>query len=244
MTDDSPHRTLVLGLGNPIRGDDGVGWRVVEVLQINLAKVKTANRSQVSGKEDDPHPAFPPGEKGDPEPEVSPGKREKGDPQPDVPPGRRQRDDPQTEVPPGERKKEDPHPTLPGWAKRRGRENIEVDMLAGGGLNLMERLVGYDRAILVDAMQSGQEPGSVQVFPLEALDNPSAGHLGSTHETNLLTALEIGRSLGAHLPPVGGVMIVSIEAQPVFEFSEELSLPVAQAVPEAVKKVMNLLKVC
>jgi len=38
MTDDSPHRTLVLGLGNPIRGDDGVGWRVVEVLQANLAK--------------------------------------------------------------------------------------------------------------------------------------------------------------------------------------------------------------
>ena len=31
MIDDSPHRTRVLGLGNPIRGDDGVGWRVVEV---------------------------------------------------------------------------------------------------------------------------------------------------------------------------------------------------------------------
>jgi len=177
MADDFADRTLVLGLGNPIRGDDGVGWRVVEAVQADLAE---------------------------------------------------------------KRKSTDPHPTLP----QGGREKIEVDMLAGGGLNLMERLVGYDRAILVDAMQSGQAPGSVQVFPLEALDNPSAGHLGSTHETNLLTALEIGRSLGAHLPPVGGVMIVSIEAQPVFEFSEELSLPVAQAVPEAVKKVMNLLKVC
>ena len=177
MADDFADRTLVLGLGNPIRGDDGVGWRVVEAVQDDLAE---------------------------------------------------------------KRKSTDPHPTLP----QGGREKIEVDMLAGGGLNLMERLVGYDRAILVDAMQGGQEPGSVQVFPLEVLDNPSAGHLGSTHETNLLTALEIGRSLGAHLPPVGGVMIVSIEAQPVFEFSEELSLPVAQAVPEAVKKVMNLLKVC
>ena len=164
MTDDSPLRTLVLGLGNPIRGDDGVGWRVVEMLQANLAK------------------AF--------------GKPSQG---------------------------------------------FEFDTLAGGGLNLMERLVGYDRAILVAAMQSGKEPGSVQVFPLEALDNPSAGHLGSTHETNLLTALEIGRRLGVHLPPVGGVMIVAVEAQPVFEFSEELSLPVARAVPEVVEKVMNFL---
>jgi hydrogenase maturation protease len=186
MTDDPLHGILVLGLGNPIRGDDGVGWRVAEAVQADLAN---------------------------------------------------------------QRKSKDPHPPLQGHPKgcalpqeeREKKEQIEVDMLAGGGLNLMERLVGYDRAILVDAMQSGNPPGSVQVFPLEALDNPSAGHLGSTHETNLLTALEIGRSLGAHLPPVGGVMIVSIEAQPVFEFSEELSPSVARAVPEAVEKVMNLL---
>ena len=171
MINTSLHRILVLGLGNPIRGDDGVGWRVIEAVKDNLVK------------------AF-------------------GKP-------------------------------LQGL-----RENVEVDALAGGGLNLMERLVDYDRAILVDAMQSGKEPGSVWVFPLEALDNPSAGHLGSTHETNLLTALEVGRRLGANLPPVGGVMVVAIEAQPVFEFSEELSPPVARAVPEAVEKVMNLLKVC
>jgi hydrogenase maturation protease len=165
MTDDFPHRTLVLGLGNPIRGDDGVGWRVVEVLQANLAK-----------------------------------------------------------------------------ALGKPSQGFEFDTVAGGGLNLMERLVGYDRAILVDAMQSGKEPGRVQVFPLEALDNPSVGHLGSTHETNLLTALEIGRRLGAHLPSVGEVMIVAVESQPVFEFSEELSPPVARAVTEAAQQVMNLLK--
>ena len=162
MTGNSFLPTLVLGLGNPIRGDDGVGWRVVEVVQAKLAQT----------------------------------------------------------------------------------ERVEVDTLAGGGLNLMERLVGYDRAIVVDAMQSGLEPGSVQVFPLEALDNPSAGHLGSTHETNLFSALEIGRGLGAHLPPPGGVMIVSIEAQPVFEFSEQLSPLVAQAVPKAAQKVMDLLEMC
>jgi len=194
MSDDSPLRTLVLGLGNPIRGDDGVGWRVVEMVMKNLPKVKKP--SEGKSESTDPHPALPQG-------------------------GREQKEESQE-----------------------GREQIEVDMLAGGGLNLMERLVDYDRAILVDAIQGGKEPGSVQVFPLEALDNPSAGHLGSTHETNLLTALEIGRSLGAHLPPVGGVMVVAIEAQPVFEFSEELSPAVEQAVTEAAKKVMNLLNLC
>jgi hydrogenase maturation protease len=208
MIGESHYRTLVLGLGNPIRGDDGVGWRVAEAVQDNLPKVKKPSEGRTENE--DPHPALPQGE------------REQKDPHPALPQGERE-------------KKEEP---------QEGREHIEVDMLAGGGLNLMERLVGYDRAILVDAMQGGNQPGSVQVFPLEALDNPSAGHLGSIHETNLLTALEIGRNLGAHLPPVGGVMVVAIEAQPVFEFSEELSPAVKLAVSEAVEKVMNLLNLC
>jgi hydrogenase maturation protease len=165
MTDDSLPRTIVIGLGNPILGDDGVGWRVVEKVRVNLVK------------------AF-------------------GEPS----------------------------------------QGFEVDTLSGGGLNLMERLVGYDRAILVDAMQSGQSSaGAVSVFPLETLENPFAGHLGSTHETNLQTALEIGRNLGVQLPAPGKVLVVAIEAQKVFEFSEELSLPVAAAVGKAVEEVFRLL---
>jgi Ni,Fe-hydrogenase maturation factor len=39
-------------------------------------------------------------------------------------------------------------------------------------------------------------------------------------------------------------MVVAIEAQPVFEFSEELSPAVELAVPEAVEIVMNLLNLC
>ena len=31
-------KTLVLGLGNPILGDDGVGWRVVEAVQVLTAR--------------------------------------------------------------------------------------------------------------------------------------------------------------------------------------------------------------
>ncbi len=31
-----PSKTLVLGLGNPILGDDGVGWKVAEIVQTRL----------------------------------------------------------------------------------------------------------------------------------------------------------------------------------------------------------------
>lgn len=35
--DGHPMKTLIVGLGNPILGDDGVGWRVVEAVEERLA---------------------------------------------------------------------------------------------------------------------------------------------------------------------------------------------------------------
>ncbi len=149
-------KTLVIGLGNPILGDDGVGWRVAEQVRTHVAD--------------------------------------------------------------------------PG---------VEVDCLAGGGLSLMERLVGYDQAILVDAISTGQAaPGQVSCFGLDQLLDPTAGHLSSAHDTSLQTALQLGARLGMPLP--GRVMVVAIESQHVYEFSEELTPPVAAAVPEAVRRIVDI----
>jgi hydrogenase maturation protease len=124
--------------------------------------------------------------------------------------------------------------------KSLGHGVIEVDTLALGGLALMERMIGFERAIVVDIIDSGTMPvGSVRAFPLEVLENPFSGHLGSAHETNLQTALEMGRSLGTELP--AEVTVVSIESPYGYEFSEELSPAVAAAVPQAVHIIMDLL---
>jgi hydrogenase maturation protease len=150
-------KLIVLGLGNPLLGDDGVGWVVVQELQNRLASLE-----------------------------------------------------------------------------------IETDLLAGGGLSLMERLVGYTAAIIVDSIYTGCAPrGTVTTFPLEALENPFAGHTGSAHETNLLIALEMGRKLGVQLPEQ--VMIVAIESPDIYDFDDALSPAVAAAVPEACEAVLRLL---
>ncbi len=52
------------------------------------------------------------------------------------------------------------------------QSSAEVDCAALGGLSLMERMVGYQRVILVDSMETGQSPeGSVRVFPMERLQH-------------------------------------------------------------------------
>ena len=42
-------KTIVIGLGNPILGDDGIGWRVVEQVQKEIKQQKqidTTNTNQ------------------------------------------------------------------------------------------------------------------------------------------------------------------------------------------------------
>jgi hydrogenase maturation protease len=149
-------KTLVVGLGNPILGDDGVGWRVAEAVQ--------------------------------------------------------------TAVP-----------------------HIKVEFLALGGLSLMERLIGYDRVIIVDSIQTENgRIGEVTTFPLQALPDLSAGHTTAVHDTSLQTAITLGRQMGAPLPD--DIMIVGIEARRVYDFSDELTPEVEMAVPQAVTAVLALLQ--
>jgi hydrogenase maturation protease len=153
-------KTLVIGLGNPILGDDGVGWKVIEAINNHQSLLSN---------------------------------------------------------------------------------NVETDCLSVGGLSLMERLLGYEYAILVDAVQTQQNPiGTVRHFRLEELSPGINNHTASAHDTNLLSALQLGNSLGAALPK--NISIVGIEAEKVYDFTEELTPPVAAAIPRAVQLVLELLE--
>jgi hydrogenase maturation protease len=154
-------KTLVLGLGNPILGDDGVGWRVAEAVQTRLGTLHS--------------PA-------------------------------------------------------------------EVDFASLGGLSLMERMLGYERVILVDCLETGsRQAGSVESMSLADLANPTAGHSASAHDTSLLTALEAAKTMGAETP--SRVDVVTIEAKNTYDFSEQLSPEVAAAVPVATQEVLRLLEI-
>jgi hydrogenase maturation protease len=172
-----PSPTLVVGLGNPILGDDGVGWKVAEHVRQRLGNDPKFNIRYRPVDSRDIH----------------------------------------------------------------CRALVEVDCLSLGGLSLMERMLGYRRAIIIDSMETGQSPaGTVSVFPLASLSDPMIGHSSSAHDASLMTALRTAEAMG--LPVPKSIEIVAIEARNVYDFSEELSPDVAQAVSEAVRAVMHLLK--
>jgi hydrogenase maturation protease len=150
-------KTLVVGLGNPILGDDGIGWKVAEQVQQQLDS-------------DSP---------------------------------------------------------------------VDVEFLSLGGISLMEHLIGYKRAILIDAVMSDQETGSVIVSKLNEMPDYSAFHIASAHDTSLQNALKLGKSMGVSLPKE--VIVVGIATDHIYDFSEALSPAVARAIPKATEIVINLL---
>lgn len=154
---------LVLGLGNPILGDDGVGWHAAEAVSRLLA-----------------------------------------------------------------------------GGRRTAGPQVEVDCAALGGLRLMERMLGYDRVILIDSIETQEGPeGRMRVFSLEELADPCAGHTASAHDASLRTALELARALGEAVP--SRVDVVAVEVRNLYRFSERLSEPVWQGIPRAVQAVFELL---
>ncbi len=117
--------------------------------------------------------------------------------------------------------------------------DVLVDEDYWGGLRLMERMIGFDHVIVVDAIRTGAEPGTIHKL---GLDDVPTQRSTSAHDVNLSTALAVGREAGADLPSDEHILLIGIEAADVQTFDEELSVEVEKAVPSAVETVLSALR--
>ena len=118
------------------------------------------------------------------------------------------------------------------------RMDLELAEDYWGGLRLMERMIGYDRAIVVDAICTGQPPGTLHLLSVGSVATQKSA---SAHDLNLPTALAFGRQAGAHLPPDDAIQLVGVEAEDILTFREECTPAVAAAIPHAARMVLELL---
>ena len=119
---------------------------------------------------------------------------------------------------------------------RLNRPEITVEETSLAGLGVLDLLTGYDRVVLIDAIQTvGGQPGQIYRFGPEALSLTS--HTASPHDTNFITALELGHKLGMALPRQ--IVIFAIEAADVTTFSEECTSEVRQAIPVCVEMILQ-----
>ncbi|MCP4166681.1 MAG: hydrogenase maturation protease [Chloroflexi bacterium] len=177
-------KTLIIGLGNPILTDDGVGVKVAYALQKAIRLQGT-----------------PPFEEN--------------------------------------RRRVEMHHLNDTGVRHTHNETIDITEASVGGLRLMEMMVGYDKAIIIDALKHADTlPGEIHRLSLPDLEAISpTQHSASAHDTSLVTALATGRRMGMHLPQE--VVIYGIGVENIEEFGDQPTAAVQQAIPTVTAAILN-----
>jgi len=115
---------------------------------------------------------------------------------------------------------------------------VTVAETSAAGLSLLDSIVGYDKVIIIDAIQTKKGKAG-QIYRMKPEDFSFAKHLSSPHQINLVTALELGKMLDLVMPQE--ITILAVEAKDVSNFSEKCTPEVERAIPEAVKMVLEKL---
>jgi hydrogenase maturation protease len=113
---------------------------------------------------------------------------------------------------------------------------VTVAETSEAGLRLLDSIVGYDKVIIIDAIQT--EKGQAgQIYHMEPKDFSLTKHFSSPHQINLAISLELGNALNLAMPQK--ITIFAIEAKDITSFSEKCTPEVEQAIPEVVKMVLE-----
>lgn len=124
--------------------------------------------------------------------------------------------------------------TVRAVREKLGETGVDIIEAELAGLDIMEKLRGYDRAIIVDAIQlDGEEPGTV--FRIRPDDIRVTPRIASFHDIDLVTALELGKRLGFHMP--SEVVIFAVQAEDTLTLEEGCLPAVAAVIPDLADEI-------
>ena len=121
-------------------------------------------------------------------------------------------------------------------AKKLKDPQITVCETSAAGLSLLDSIVGYDKVIIIDAIQTKKGQAG-QIYRMKPEDFSFAKRFSSPHQINLATALELGKMLNLAMPQE--ITVLAVEAKDVGKFSERCTPEVETAIPEVVKMVLK-----
>lgn len=127
-------------------------------------------------------------------------------------------------------------------ALRKERLGDTIDLAEGlSGLDILNGMKGYERIIMVDAIQTGGEPGTIYRFSMEDFPQGQTVHSFSTHlNMDFTTMLELGKRLFPEKIPED-ILIVAVEAEDITTISDRCTPEVERAIPEVIELIKGLL---
>lgn len=125
--------------------------------------------------------------------------------------------------------------------KRFNVNNVYFDESSDGGFRLAEKMLGYDKVIIIDTIKDNEstEEGTVRVIDLyELMKKNENMWLANPHDADLITAMKILSSAFKDEMP-REVIIYGIKISSSFTFSEQLSDSVRNAIKKVVKMILE-----
>ncbi len=118
-------------------------------------------------------------------------------------------------------------------------EGLELCGTVMGGIAMMTQLVGFDKALIIDADKTpGATPGEVRTYTPETMEETLHA---AADPGNVARVLELGnRYYPGQMP--GELVIIGIETESIDSFKEGLTPAVAAAVPRAVEVALGILR--
>ena len=115
---------------------------------------------------------------------------------------------------------------------------MEVLESAGVGLDLLDVLEGYDRALILDAIATGQHsPGTVLEFTSEDFQKVIAP---SPHYAGLPELLQLAERLGIPFPTT--LCVLACEVADPYQIREGLSASATDALPALVARARQVVE--
>lgn len=119
------------------------------------------------------------------------------------------------------------HERLPGFV---------LDMSSAGGFDVVDRILGYGRAVIIDSMVTGRYPRGTVV----RIDNDTSVEtlrIGHSHGIDFMRAIELARSCGAAVPEE--VVVYGIEVTDPFSVGEQISTSVLENLESIIDRIVR-----
>ena len=117
-------------------------------------------------------------------------------------------------------------------------EGTQYDIIKSSAatMDIIPKLAGYDRLVVLDAIQLGSAPiGTVHRFSLA--DLASTVHISSPHDINFATAFQMAKKWGYHIPE--DIRIYGIEVKELSRFSQGCTPQITEKLHDIVEHILR-----
>jgi len=116
-------------------------------------------------------------------------------------------------------------------------ENVELIDAGTGGLDILNYIEGTDKVVIVDAVSSGGEVGTIHRFTRDDLSEPALVHF-SLHELGLVDVIKAGEAIMPTTMPEE-IIIIGVEIERTSQVNVGLTSKVSKAIPKVVEMVLD-----